>query len=382
MYIKMNKTTQSKFTNFLNIFLFYASIIALSLGQIVRYEFSSKVIYLNDVLISLFIFLNIKQLKIIYKKILNRINKNIKIKLILKYLFFITFVLFLRHHPNLTQLLYILRFIFYVNFIFLAYFFKKNHILNVLIISGLITVIFGLFMYVTNPDQRNLIFFGWDPHFYRLIGPLLDPNFTGLLNVLFIYNLFYIQKQKKFYWLSLFLASYAIGLSFSRSTYLSLFISSLVFLKFNKQKLKNFLFIYFTIILALVLAKKPKSEAMNLIRTSTAISRINTSKKIAKKMDIIDVFIGKGPFYIDSSVANTNKHAKLPDNLILLIVNFYGLVGLFIFYYFLKLFFKFLLKTKKYIYLSIFIAVLIHSMFNNSMLEIHVFVYNFLSFFL
>ena len=46
-------------------------------------------------------------------------------------------------------------------------------------------IIDPVFNYFIFPDVRSLAVDQWDPHYYRLVGSLLDPGFTGIILVLF-----------------------------------------------------------------------------------------------------------------------------------------------------------------------------------------------------
>lgn len=89
-------------------------------------------------------------------------------------------------------------------------------------------------LYLVFPDMRSLAFFGWDDHYYRLIGTLFDPNYTGLVlsvGLLSPFGWLSFKRQASSsidQWmltiLSLFFAI-CLGLTFSRSSWLSLSIA-------------------------------------------------------------------------------------------------------------------------------------------------------------
>src|SRR3989338_6680935 len=39
----------------------------------------------------------------------------------------------------------------------------------------------GLGQYIFLPDTRFLLSYGWDEHYWRLIGTVLDPNYMGVM---------------------------------------------------------------------------------------------------------------------------------------------------------------------------------------------------------
>ncbi len=50
--------------------------------------------------------------------------------------------------------------------------------------SIFLLTLFGWLQYLIFPDLTRMDYFGWDDHFYRLTGTLLDPNFFGALMVI------------------------------------------------------------------------------------------------------------------------------------------------------------------------------------------------------
>ncbi|PIY79331.1 MAG: hypothetical protein COY81_02855, partial [Candidatus Pacebacteria bacterium CG_4_10_14_0_8_um_filter_43_12] len=84
-----------------------------------------------------------------------------------------------------------------------------------------------LVQYLLLPDTRYLYLFGWDDHYYRLIGPLLDPNLSGILFVLTSWLIVAWRKllPKAIVVSLLMMTILAIVLSYSRATYLSAIIS-------------------------------------------------------------------------------------------------------------------------------------------------------------
>ena len=55
----------------------------------------------------------------------------------------------------------------------------------------------GFIQYFFYPDLRNLYYLGWDPHYYRIVSTILDPNFCGILFALGVFLSLYLYSQKK-----------------------------------------------------------------------------------------------------------------------------------------------------------------------------------------
>lgn len=102
---------------------------------------------------------------------------------------------------------------------------------NLIIFVGVILAILGFFQLIFFNNLSFLQVAGFDPHIGRLVSTFLDPNFFGGFQVL-ILNLTLAQlfetKDKKLIFASFFLF-FSIVLTFSRSSYLALFVSILLF---------------------------------------------------------------------------------------------------------------------------------------------------------
>jgi hypothetical protein len=136
----------------------------------------------------------------------------------------------------------------------------------------------GIIQYLFFPNQTQLFYLGWDRHYYRLIGPLFDPNFTGLLIIfgLILVATKYIPKSHKSELIKLYILGLfwfvCLMLTFSRGSYLTFFIVSTIYLVLKKQ-LKWLVVIIGVSLLAIVLMPKPFGEGVNLLRTSTISAR-------------------------------------------------------------------------------------------------------------
>lgn len=106
---------------------------------------------------------------------------------------------------------------------------KTEKITNLMIMIGVLMAIVGLLQYAFYPNLRNLFYLGWDPHYFRLFGTLLDPNFMGIILV-FTFLLIFVKffeksfsfKTQRWLILTLLVVFAALVLTFSRSSYLAL----------------------------------------------------------------------------------------------------------------------------------------------------------------
>ena len=192
-------------------------------------------------------------------------------------------------HPP-TQLLvgklYLLRWFAYAGIYFFALDFrssrKKITILNrqyaireTLLLSGLALTVFGLAQYLIAPDLTQLKWLGWDDHFYRLVGTLLDPGFTGVMLILTLFLGLEVKLGKWTKVLAVGLPLASLPLTYSRASYLALLASGLVYL-LAKKKAKIALGVGGIFLLALPLLPRPGGEGVHLTRLYSITSRLES----------------------------------------------------------------------------------------------------------
>lgn len=159
---------------------------------------------------------------------------------------------------------------------------KKLIILNrkfewteALLIAGLAFSSFGLLQYIFLPDTRDLKWLGWDDHYFRLIGTLLDPGFTGIMLALIALLAISLKQSSQIKLFSIALAVISLLFTYSRASYLAFLAGLSVFVILKKRVKKGL--VAATIFLA-VLAFLPKSsgEGTNLLRLYSLFKRIDT----------------------------------------------------------------------------------------------------------
>jgi len=179
----------------------------------------------------------------------------------------------------LPAFFYLVRLFFYFFFYWsLTDFLKENSlpVFKYLIFEGVAVAALALAQYVFRPDMRFLFGWGWDEHFFRAIGTFIDPAFTGLLLVLAFsvwLNETLTLKRKTFSgWSFGLIILLAIGLSFSRSSYLILLVTLGIILIFQK-KLKVFAVASLFFLFLVFFLPKPAGEGVNLLRTSSLLAK-------------------------------------------------------------------------------------------------------------
>lgn len=374
--INIRKATQVSWLQLAVLCLFFS---AFSFGQLGRVELGQASIYAHDVLLLTWLWLTRHST---WQKLkdLQTITSARKKLLFGAFLGWVLLGMSVAYWQtgNPVPFLYLARIGAYLVFSFSL--FSREKIARLIVkslqlSSGIYMVVFGLMFYWLLPDTRFLYLFGWDDHYYRLIGPLLDPNLSGLLYII-IGWLFWGFKSKvpAPLWLSgLLLTTTAIVLTYSRATYLALAVSALYYLWLKKYMLKLPMIIGAASVLFLIyyLAPKPGGEGIDLLRTSSIQARMSTTEQYLAQLQPHHWVIGTG-FYTPLSITLEHSHAQVPDNILVTLFVQTGvggtLIALLLVLSSLTLYSRQPLEIQAAV-----VAVLIHSQFNNSLLEPFIF---------
>lgn len=129
------------------------------------------------------------------------------------------------------------------------------------------------------PDLRPLAQFAWDPHYFRIVGSLLDPGFTGLLLVFILFYMAYFPpKSYALSTLTWALAFFALVFTYSRSSYLA-FIVAVAHYSYTHGTWKYFILSTFLLFLSVsILPRYPSGEGVRLERTSSIFARLDSWK--------------------------------------------------------------------------------------------------------
>lgn len=264
--------------------LLIALVFSLGFGQLLRFENFGVPIYLHDVII---LVLLANQVTILVKNYKDRnfvILPGIKLFLVglsLGWLFA------LLHYPPahlLIPSLYTLRLLAYLALYFVLRHSELSLGRQYFHVSGLICLVIGLLQYLLLPDMRIFQYLGWDDHLSRLTLPHFDPTFTAVMLGLFVFTL------KRPQWFLGIMVIWSILLTYSRSTWLSLALTALFFVKNTKIFLIS-LFL-FLICITFWLPKK-FGEGTNLFRTYSISSRITSDRSVVQNLGW-NLVIGQG----------------------------------------------------------------------------------------
>lgn len=160
---------------------------------------------------------------------------------------------------------------------------EKNQLKNTLFYLTALIVLIGFFQIVYYPNLANLIYLGWDDHLYRLFSVFLDPNFTGVIFVLFliylVYYFFNFKKKQTYFRLVTAAAAaatfLAVFLTYSRTALVTLIFGGVFYLGLLKKKglILAFALIVFLFFISTI---NPDIEGLNPFRTVSTNARINS----------------------------------------------------------------------------------------------------------
>lgn len=258
--------------------------------------------------------------------------------------------------------LYLLRWLVYASFSNI-----KIQLFKLLPIMGFGMAILGLGQYLLYPDIRNLFPLGWDLHYYRVVGSLLDPGFTGLILVFTLVYLF-LNKFPKLTWIITYLT---LALTYSRSSYLAFFVA-FSWISYQKRTWKYILVSLCLITVTVtVLPRAADGEGVKLERTYSVWARAE-SWKTAWNIFVQNPILGVGfNTYRYAQNASPESHAGAGvDSSLLLVLATTGIIGFVIYLKYLKYLWS--LGKNDLVLSTSLIAVFVHSLFLNSQFYPHV----------
>ena len=341
--------------------IIYLSIIIFAFGQLLRIDFKGLSFPLIDISILAIFCLNI------FQKIKDK-DLKIKNKYFLYFLIFawLSFIInFFRYQiDSISPLLYLLRLTCLISFFIFPLNLKDKNSKNFFIIAIISNLIFGLIQYFIWPNFTYFNSQNWDPHLFRLVGAFFDPTFTAFIYLMFLIYL-YLNSKIPYRWLLMITAYFAMILTYSRSAYLS-FLLAFTFIAFKKKNIKIFLISFVLIVSTILLLPRQEGEGTKLERTSSITAKIENYKEAFstfKKAPIIGH--GYNNLYFVRDIKIQNSHANFGfDSSLMTILTTTGIIGLLLFLLGLKNYFIRADLTHQ----SIIIALLLHSLFANSLL--------------
>lgn len=270
---------------------------------------------------------------------------------------------------TLVGFMYLLRFAVYASFGWtIGKLIGVSDRSKLIILLGTLTVVIGLGQYFLFPDIRSLQIAEWDPHYYRVVGTLLDPGFIGIILVMF---LVFLSDGKNYLFKLLWAASYfALAFTYSRSSFLA-FLIAMAYVAWRKKSWNFLLFTWFLLGITLPLLPRASSgEGVKLERTSSIEARLvnwTNAATIFRDHPILGVgfnvyryaqneygFLGESKWLRSHAGAGA-------DSSLLFVGATTGLIGLSAYFFYLDSLWK-NLTLRPYL-----LALLVHSLFLNSL---------------
>lgn len=282
----------------------------------------------------------------------------------------------------LYGLLYLMRLISYFYFLIYVWNFveqkKKNKelLVNSLLGISVISAVFGWIQYFAIPSLKPFYIWGWDEHLFRLVGTFLDPTFLGIIIVfglLISINRLFDKWNNKDLIIGLFL-TLSLAFTYSRASYLAFFAGLLVIAYKYRKYLKNILFVIIGFLVLMLILPTSANHVLSFTRQFSAIARLADYKTTLKIFSDSPVF---GVGYDNVCVAYQTivgaqsfaSHAcSGSDSSLLFILATTGVVGIITFIYMIWNLYKNLSGSSQLLLLSSsFFALLVHSLFSNSL---------------
>lgn len=287
--------------------------------------------------------------------------------------------------------LYLFRWICYTGVYFVVYEYKnKQRLLTALMISGVVSAVFGLFQYFLYPNLRNLLYLGWDPHEYRVFGTYFDSGFAAVIYLLTLILIVYFYTEnlvKNKLWLVLAgLATYvAFALTYARSSYLA-FLAAFFILSILKKNYKFALLSILILGITVILLPRPSqtSEGVKLTRTSTISARETNylqTLQIIEDNPVIGIgfnllrYENSKRGFVSQNEGETNHAAAGSDSSLLFVASTTGIIGLIAYILFWYQMVRLELNKGKTDHFLLFVlptlgALLVNSLFLNSLFYI------------
>jgi hypothetical protein len=231
-----------------------------------------------------------------------------------------------------------------------------------------------LVQYILFPDIRHLQIAEWDPHYFRVVGTLLDPGFVSIILVfLLIYTYIHPVKNSIINKLIIIIGYLCFALTYSRTGFIALFAACV----FYSRSIRSWRFLIIsTIILIctlLVLPRAPGGEGVKLERTSSIKARLlnwQNSASIFLKYPVLGVgfntyrYAQKQAGFLDTSKWLKSHAGAGADSSLLFIAATTGIIGLIFFIQYLNSVWK--VSSKNPGLRASLVALFFHSFFLNS----------------
>jgi len=349
-------------------------VISLWLGELLPSlaRFTQIRVYPHDVIVSMWMLLLLLDVKrgVVWKRAQTMWN-SYRIELLAVTWLIGSIALAVLSSSSILPLLYLIRLISYGVFIWTVYVSVKSGspLLALVLISLSYLVFLAGAQYFLVPDIRFLAALGWDDHYYRAAGTLFDPNFLGSLTILLLLGLWSVRSEipKTVVRSTAVAALIVLALTYSRASFLAFFVAGGYLAWKSRARVR--LAILPTLIglcmiggLFWLSSSIIGGEGTNLLRTTSISARIENTFVPLTHFSVQDWIVGQGMF--------THSHSEsvwIPDNLVILILSGMGIVG---FVLWMCVAVRAFVRWRHHTTLiAIWISVIVHAQFNNTLLE-------------
>ena len=252
---------------------------------------------------------------------------------------------------------------------------RKRILINCLIVVTLVIGVFGWVQYFALPDVRFMRAFGWDDHYFRMVGTFFDPAF---ISILFVFGLIisvvqFLKSKNVLYISAILFLLVSVLFTYSRAAYLALAVGIIVIL-YIQRKLK--LLFYFAVVFSFLILflPRPSSEGVKLERIHSILQKKDNyieTLQIVKKHPVFGVGYNNlcsARLRYVGDIGYGSHSCSGSDSSILLILSTTGIVGLLVFLSFIKSLYVQLKESEYQVsFLACSAALFTHSLFVNSL---------------
>lgn len=359
--------------------------ITFSLGEVAKIQFPNSISVgffdMAVVLLSLFYLKKISKGRFILK---------IPILLFIAVSVFSLIINFFNYELNqiLIGSLYLVRWVAYTGIYFTAVNLNKKgkeYVLKFMKFSGIAIVTIGYLQLIFYPSLKNLYYLGWDEHMHRMFSTFMDPNFAGVIFVLFFVFFFVFKDElvnrKLLQYFILGSSFIAIVLTYSRGALVMLVVCALIYsiLKRNWKIIAGTMGVL--AIVFVILSPGFYIENTNLLRRASASQRLETSVQALGIFKKNPLGVGFNTYryarekygFIDTSRFGPSHSGAGVDNSLVLILVTSGIPGFIVYVFLLYKTFKLgisrLSNNKMSVVLVVSLGgILVNSFFINSLL--------------
>jgi O-antigen ligase len=252
---------------------------------------------------------------------------------------------------------------------------NKKLLLNSLLVVSITSAIFGWIQYFTVPSIKPFFSLGWDEHLFRLVGTFLDPPFIGLIIIfgLIISMIRFLEKKSKKMLIIAICLLISLAFTYSRGSYMAL-LAGLITIGIYKMKIKQVLFMVLGLVLLIIILPTSGNHILGIFRAFSVVARIDNYSRTIQIFKTSPVF-GVGydnlclaKAQLDGGVNFFYHDCSGSDSSLLLVLATTGITGFIVFVFSIGKIIKSLQHNSYFIILSSsFVALLVHSLFSNSM---------------